>query len=62
LGYSVMSAIDDTGNVALRFAEPRQLEAGRFVISPDQPITSELLVMMATASPFLAFFFTRLGD
>jgi hypothetical protein len=57
-----MSAIDDTGNVALRFAEPRQLEAGRFVISPDQPITSELLVMMATASPFPAFFFMRLGD
>jgi hypothetical protein len=48
--------------VALRFAEPRQLEAGRFVISPDQPITSELFVMMATASPFPAFFFMRLGD
>jgi hypothetical protein len=62
LGYPVMSAMDDKGHVALRFAEPRPLEAGKIVISPDQPITSDLLVMMATASPFLAFFFMGPGD
>ena len=62
LGYPVMSAVDDEGRVALNFAEPRDLEAGEIVIAPDQPITSELLVMMATASPFLAFFFMSPGD
>ena len=62
IGYPVMSAIDDSRHVALQFAEPRQLEAGEIVIAPDQPITSELLVMMATASPFLAYFFVRPGD
>jgi len=45
--------------VALQFADPRGLEAWEIVIAPDQPITPELLVMMATASPFLAFFFLR---
>jgi hypothetical protein len=62
LSYPVMSAVDDAGDVALKFAEPRRLEAGEIVICPDQPITSELLVMMATASPFLAFFFLRPSD
>ena len=62
LGYPVMSAMDQAGHVALTFAEPRRLEAGEIVISPDQPITTELLVMMATASPFLAFFFLRPGE
>ncbi|MGO8863097.1 MAG: hypothetical protein ACLQRH_20380 [Acidimicrobiales bacterium] len=62
LGYPVMSAVDDEGDVVLTFAEPHQLEAREIVIAPDQPITSELLVMMATASPFLAFFFVRPGD
>jgi hypothetical protein len=62
IGYPVMAAIDDSRHVALQFAEPRQLEAGEIVIARDQPITSELLVMMATASPFLAFFFVRPGD
>lgn len=61
-GYPVMSAVDQAGHVALMFAEPRRLEAGEIVISPDQPITSELLVMMATASPFLAFFFLGPGE
>ena len=62
LGYPVMSALDDAGHLALSFAEPRYLEAGEIVVSPDEPITSELLVMMATASPFLAFFFLRPHD
>ena len=62
VSYPVMSALDDGGRVALHFAEPRHLEAGEIVIAPDQPITAELLVMMATASPFLAFFFQRPGE
>jgi len=57
--YPVMSAVDNAGRVALQFADPRGLEAWEIVIAPDQPITPELLVMMATASPFLAFFFLR---
>lgn len=60
--YPTMSAVDGGGYVALRFAEPRLLEAGEIVIAPDQPVTLELLVMMATASPFLAFFFLKPGD
>lgn len=62
LGYPVMTATDNAGQVALHFADPRQLEAKEIVIAPDQMITPELLVMMATASPFLAFYFVRPGE
>jgi hypothetical protein len=58
--YPVMTAVDNEGRVALQFADTtRHLEAGEIVMPPDQPITLELLVMMATASSFLVFFFLK---
>jgi hypothetical protein len=60
--YPVMRAEDNEGRVALQYGGVKAFEAEEIVISPDQTVTTELLVMMATASPFLAFFFLRPGD
>jgi hypothetical protein len=60
--YPVMRAVDNAGRVPLQFGGVAGLEAEEMTIAPNQSITPELLVMMATASPFLAFFFLRPGD
>ena len=60
--YPVMRAVDNGGRVALQYGGVTIQDAEEIVISPDQSITSELLVMMATASPFIAFFFLKPGQ
>jgi hypothetical protein len=61
----VMTAVDETGKqVALWWSEsdPRRIGIAAIVISPGQAIATELMVMIAAATPFFAFYFLKPGD
>jgi hypothetical protein len=60
----VMTAVDETGKqVALWWSssDPTRIGIAEIVISPED-ITTALMVMIATATPFFAFYFLKPGD
>ncbi len=61
----VMTAVDENGEqVALWWSDsdPRRIGSVGIVILPGQAIAAELMVMIATATPFFAFYFLKPGD
>jgi hypothetical protein len=61
----VMTAVDETGKqVALWWSEsdPRRIGIAAIVIPPGQAIATDLMVMIAAATPFFAFYFLKPGD
>ena len=59
-----MTAVDETGKqVALWWSssDPTRIGIAEIVIPPEE-VTTALVVMIATATPFFAFYFLRPGD
>ena len=60
----VMTAVDETGKqVALWWSssDPTRIGIAEIVIPPNE-ITTALMVMLVTATPFFAFYFLKPGD
>jgi hypothetical protein len=60
----VMTAVDETGKqVALWWSssDPTRIGIAEIVIPPEE-VTTALVVMISTATPFFAFYFLRPGD
>jgi hypothetical protein len=60
----VMTAVDETGKqVALWWSTSGQMRIGiAEIVIPPEDMTTGLMVMIATATPFFAFYFLKPGD
>ncbi len=62
LRYPLMTAVDQSGDVALRFRRPggpryEYVLGSQVVIEPGRAVTTELLCVLAVSTAFLATYF-----